>query len=220
MVRSVEDTVEREMQRARERESGVVQWKSRTDRAEMIEWVKVLLTRLEPFLQRHVLPFDYDPEYKFRVPLRLKDPDGNDAQIDLVGGMDIRVRETLVPEPVWVGFDLKATASPDYIRKTLGQGIFYSLAHFAEKGAPFSRFAFLQPMVEDNPFVWIDITQEDLSSMLSRIQKMAHDMWRNDITPKKLDSGCAWCPVKPGCSRFKPGGGGMFAPKARSSLAG
>lgn len=220
MVSWVEDIVEAELLRARERQSGVVQWKSSTDRAEMVAWVRELLTRLEPFLQRNVLPFDYWPEYKFRTPIRVKDLVNNDSYIDLVGGMDVRVRETKVPEPVWVGFDLKATASPDYIRKTLGQGIFYSLAHFAEEGAPFQRFAFLQPMVEDNPFVWINITQADLSSMLSRIQKMAHDMWRNDVTPKKIDSGCAWCPVKGACVKFRPGSGGLFTPKAKSPLAG
>ena len=219
MVLAVEDTVEQCLLKARERGSGVVQWKSRTDRAEMIEWIKILLTRLEPYLQRNVIPYPYWPEYKFKVPLRIPDLAGNRSEIDLVGGMDIRVREALLPDPVWVGYDLKATVSPDYLRKTLGQSIFYSLAHFASEGAPFHRFAFLQPMVEDNPFPEVVITQADLSSMLSRIVKMAHDMWRNDTTPKKLDSGCAWCPVKGSCVRFKPGGGGLFVPKAKR-LAG
>jgi PD-(D/E)XK nuclease superfamily protein len=218
MVAMVEDVIEMSIQRAKDRESGVVQWKSRTDRAEMADWVRVLLTRLEPILQKHVLPHSYQPEYKFRVPIRIPDLDGNRSVIDLVGGMDIRVRE-MDPEPIWVGYDLKATADPGYLRKVLGQSIFYSVANFAEWGEPFKKFAFIQPMVENNPLPFVKISHEDLQSMMSRIVSMAHDMWRNDTTPRPLDDNCAWCPVKSACARFKPGGS-LFAPKAKSRLAG
>lgn len=196
---------------ARDTGDGVVRWKSSSDRADMAEWIRVLLGRLEPMLQQWVLPFHYQPEFGFRVPIRIPDPWGNTAEIDLTGGMDILVRESLDPL-VWVGFDLKATANPDYISKTLGQGIFYDLAVFAGTGVAPRDFVFLMPMVERNPVVHVTVTDADRMSLLSRIVKMAHDVWQGDTAPKADAGGCSWCSVRHGCQKFKPSGQ-VWAPK-------
>jgi hypothetical protein len=80
---------------------------------------------------------------------------------------------------------------------------------------PFRTFAFVQPMVDSNPIAYVDITQDDLSSMMSRIIKVAHDQWRGDISPKKDSDGCSQCFLNHACAKFKPSGGGVFAPKRR-----
>lgn len=205
MVAWVPEMVQQCLDTAKVEGDGVVRWKSPEDRAEMTGWIAQLLTRLEPFLLRDVVPYLYQPEYRFRVPIRIPDLTGELAEIDLVGGMDILVQEIQEPPGVWAAYDLKATASPDYLRKTLGQGVFYSLAHYARVGVPFRCFAFLQPMVDSNPIAYVDITEADLRSMMARVVKMAHDIWRGDTGPKSDSDGCSWCPVKHACDRFKPG---------------
>lgn len=204
MVSWVDEFIDKCLKEARDTGDGVVRWKDRSDRAEMSEWVKVLVARLEPFLQRDVLPYEYEAEFKFRVPFRIPDLNNNLSEIDLTGGMDILVRENPDP-PVWVAYDLKATENPDYLRKTLGQGIFYSLAHLARVGTPLRTFAFIQPMVEDNPVAYTNITQADLATMMSRITKMAHDMWQGNFAPKSDSSGCAWCAVRHACPKMNGG---------------
>lgn len=205
MLAWVSEMVQVCLDRAKEEGDGLVKWKGVADRSLMTEWVERLVVRLEPFLLQSVVPFDYEPEYRFRVPIRIPDLFGELAEIDLVGGMDIIVRECLGPPEVWAAYDLKATENPDYLRKTLGQGVFYSLAHFAKVGIPFRTFAFVQPMVESNPVAYVDVTDADLRSMMSRIVKMAHDVWRGDTEPKASADGCAYCPVKHACLKFKPG---------------
>lgn len=214
MVSWVDDMIEQLLAEQKERGEGVVRWKHRDDRSDMADYVRTLLGRLEPFLLRDVLPYDYQPEYRFRVPVRIPDLAGNLSEIDLVGGMDILVRES-EPQNIWAGYDLKATQNPDYLAKTLGQGIFYSLAQLAERGAPFRTFAFVQPMVEKNPLAYVSITDADMAQMLQRITRVAHDIWRGDNAPKKGLEGCAWCPVKAACERFRPGSGSTFAPKSK-----
>lgn len=219
MVSWVDEMIEQCLEEAKRRSDGVVRWRDPGDRARVAEWIRVLLGRLEPFLMQHVLPYDYEPEFRFRVPIRIPDLNGEHAEIDLVGGMDILVRESLGPPTVWAGYDLKATENPDYLRKVLGQGIFYSLAQMALTGDPFRTFAFVQPMVENNPVAHVQIEQADLASMLARVTKMAHDIWRGDSAPKKESEGCSMCFVKHACAKFKPTAKTAFAPKRKTSAA-
>lgn len=214
MVEWVPDVLENCLIEAKETGDGVVRWKSRTDRADMLEWSKVLLGRLEPMLLKWVIPFEYSPEYRFKVPLRIPSLTGELAEIDLVGGMDILVKESAGPPAVWAGYDLKATANPDYLRKTLGQGIFYDIAVLAGFGVSPRTFAFLQPMVETNPVAHVTISDEDRVSMLSRITSFCHDKWRGDFAPKADNSGCAYCQVRHACSKWSGmGSPSVWAPK-------
>lgn len=204
MVAWIDEMVDSCLTEAKDTGDGVVKWKSRTDREEMAEWCRTLVSRLEPMLQRWVLPFDYEPEYRFRVPIRIPGLDGTPWVVYLTGGMDILVREAEGPPAVWAGYDLKATANPDYLRKTLGQGIFYDLAVRAGigKGTSPRTFAFLQPMVQSNPVAHVTITDADRNSLLSRIVKMAHAIWRDETQPKPGSEGCSFCQVRHACSKF------------------
>lgn len=204
MVTWIDEMIDACLDEAKDTGDGVVRWKSSTDRAEVAEWSRVLVSRLEPMLLQWVIPFDYEPEYRFRVPIRIPYLDGSLAHVWLTGGMDILVRESEGPPAVWAGYDLKATANPDYIRKTLAQGIFYDLAVRAGVGRGTSprTFAFLQPMVDSNPVAHVTITDADRNSLLSRIVKMAHAIWRDETGPKPDSDGCSWCSVKHACGKF------------------
>lgn len=215
MVSWVDEMVELCLEESRSRGDGVVRWRDLGDRARVTEWVRVLLERLEPFLLQNVIPYEYQPEFRFRVTIRIPDLNGELTEVDLVGGMDILVRESSGPPAVWAGYDLKATENPDYLRKTLGQGIFYSLAQLALTGEKFRTFAFLQPMVEDNPVAHVKITDDDLQSMLARVVKMSHDIWRGDIAPKSDSEGCSMCFVKHACEKFRSTSKTVFAPKRK-----
>jgi len=212
----VEDFIDLCAEELRAEESGVVLWKSRTDRAEMTEFCKTLVTRLEPMLVKWVLPFDYEPEYRFQVPIRVPYLDGTPAEIELVGGIDVLVRLPAYGSasdlPRWQAYDLKATANPDYVRKTLAQGIFYDLAILAGFGRAPDEFTFLLPMVEDRQFVAAGVTDADRRSMLARIVAVAHDRWRGDDAPKLDAAGCSWCPVRGACRKFSPRAVGAFTP--------
>lgn len=217
MVEWVPEMVDSCLTEARDTGDGVVKWKSNTDRADMTEWSRTLVTRLEPMLLQWVIPFDYQPEYRFRVPIRIPYLDGGPAEIWLSGGMDILVRETEkdVLPAVWAGYDLKATENPDYLRKTLGQSIFYDLAVRAGvgKGTSPRTFAFLQPMVQSNPVGFVTITDDDRRSLLARIVTMAHAIWRNDTAPKPDNEGCSFCQVRHACAKFNGSVTPSWAPK-------
>jgi len=194
-------------------ESGVVRWRSRTDRSELLKFCQTLVTRLEPYLIRDVLPYDYAPEHRFRVPFRIPYLDGTPTEIELVGGIDVLVCRS---ENHWVVYDLKATANPDYIRKTLGQGIFYDISVLASFGHSPKEVGFWQPMVTERPYVSANVTDEDRRSMLSRIVNVAHDRWRGEDSPKLSAAGCAWCPVKGPCTKMN-NGIGAFRPVRASA---
>lgn len=198
-------------------QSGMVHWRSRTDRAELIEFCRELVTRLEPMLVRWVLPYDYEPEHRFRVPVRIPYLDGSIAEIELIGGIDVLVRRQETRGrfngvPQWYAYDLKATANPEYIRKTMAQGIFYDLAVLASQGVSLQEFVFLQPMVEDRLFVPLAVTDDDRRSMLSRIVAVAHARWRGEDAPKFSAAGCSYCSVKFACRKFAPRQSSVFSP--------
>lgn len=199
MADMVEEFIDRCLTEAEENGEGVVRWKSRTDRDEMTKQCRFIMRRLEPMLLKLVIPYEYQPEMRFKVPIRIPYLDGSPAEVDLVGGIDIAVRR---PAERWFAYDLKATANPDYIRKTLAQGIFYDIAMLAMFGKSPEHFAFLQPAVVDNPIVVAKVSDEDRASMLARITRVAHDRWRGDDAPKKDNEGCSYCPVRFACSKF------------------
>ena len=207
----VEDYIIKCLDEAKENQDGVVRWKHKGDREEMASYCRVVLTGLEPMLVRWVLPYDYQPEFRFRVPIRIPYLDGSLAEVELIGGMDILVRQSEVP-PLWFGYDLKATQNPDYIRKTLGQSIFYDIANLALFGVPFQEFTFLQPAVSERPYVTVNITDDDRLSMLSRIVRLAHGRWSELDEPKADSVGCSYCPVKHACKKFSGTQFTAFAP--------
>jgi hypothetical protein len=204
------------LEEAKETGDGVVRWRNAGDRAKLAEHCRIVLTGLEPMLLKWVVPYDYEPEHRFKVPIRIPYLDNKTlTEIYLTGGIDILVRESEVPE-VWSAYDLKATADPNYLNKTLGQAIFYDLAIRAKFGKSPRRFAFLQPAVSQNPFADVVISDQDRMDMLARIVKVAHMRWRNEDVPKVDSAGCSMCPVKSACRKMREGVG-LFKPVRASA---
>lgn len=207
----VEEFIVRCLDEAKETGDGVVRWRNAGDRAQVAEHCRTVLTGLEPMLLKWVVPFSYEPEHKFKVPIRIPWLDNKTlVEIYLTGGIDILVRESEVPQ-VWTAFDLKATKDPSYLNKTLGQAVFYDLAIKAMFGVSPRRFSFLQPAVVQRPFADVVVSDKDRIDMLSRIVDVAHRRWRNEDIPKSGSAGCSTCPVRQACKKFT-NGMGVFKP--------
>lgn len=202
MVTWVEDYIVRCLDEAKETGDGVVRWRNAGDRATLAAHCRRVLSGLEPMLLKWVIPFDYEPEFLFKIPIKIPYLDNKTlVTIYLTGGIDILVRESEVPM-VWAAYDLKATRDPGYLQKTLGQATFYDLAVRAKWGVSPRRFAFLQPAVHERPFADVVITDQDRVDMLSRIVSVAHKRWLNEDVPKASSVGCSMCPVKHACKKF------------------
>ena len=200
MPRIVRAMFDREETTAREEGDGVPKWRGPNDREVSINFVTELVRRLEPMLQELVLPFDYAPEWRFRHTILIPSLTGEPRPVDLVGGMDILVRENdPLDYDIW---DLKATANKDYARKVRGQLIFYSLCVELILGRPARRVGILQPMVEGAPLVDFEITDDERRSVMSRMIAMAHGRWRGDHEVAETRGPCGWCDVKHACPRF------------------
>jgi hypothetical protein len=178
-----------------------VKWRGdpRKDKRDIVEFVTAVVSKLEPILMKWVVPNDYAPELKFRTTIGLPYLDGRTVGVMLIGGIDIVVR---LPDGRWVLFDLKATKERRYIDATLGQGIFYDIAWESYYGeGPPVAFGFIAPAL-DEPLIWIKISDEDRRVMLTRMEAMAHGMWRGDWTPKVDNEGCEFCPARHVCDKF------------------
>jgi hypothetical protein len=198
----VEDFIVRCLDEAKDTGDGVVRWRNAGDRATLASHCRTVLTGLEPMLLKWVVPFEYEPEHRFKVPIRIPWLDNKTlVVINLTGGIDILVRESEVPQ-VWTAFDLKATKDPTYLNKTLGQGTFYDLAIRAQFGVSPRRFSFLQPAVRENPFADVVISDQDRMDMLARIVRVAHRRWREEDDAKPDSAGCSMCPVRQACKKF------------------
>lgn len=181
-----------------------VKWRGLSDKDDLIEFCRELLIRLEPLLEHYVLPYEFQPELRFsKVPLQVEFLTGEPTIIHLIGGIDILTRR---PDGSWVAYDLKATKDRRYHRKVLGQAYFYDLAIECMFGEPTTSFQFLQPMVEDEPVVAIEVSPQDRADIARRVQNMVTDIWRSDFRPKSSIAGCSWCDVKHACERFRPVG--------------
>lgn len=182
---------------------GVVRWRSGNDRATVYNFCRELLERLEPLLEEYVLPFDYHPELTFKVPVSVPYLDGTQATVRLAGRMDLVIR--LAPGRYRI-IDLKGTKNPQYVKETMGQGVFYDIAwlHYSDDHVSPEEFFFMQPMVEGEPMVRLTVTDEERRVMMARIIKMAHYKWANDNAPKTDNKGCSRCEVKHACVKFEP----------------
>jgi hypothetical protein len=188
-----------------------VQWKGNAaaDRAGVREFVRLVLTELEPMLLQWVVPHDYQPELRFATTVHVPYLDGKPAPITLTGGIDIvvRLRHDVPSRGLSAGefvlFDLKATKDSAYIDATLGQGIFYDIAfgHWWGDVTEPKSFGFIVPAI-DEKMVWTGITDYDRRVMVSRIVKMAQSMWAEHFEPKVDDDGCQWCEVRHVCDKF------------------
>lgn len=199
-------------------EEGVVRWRHRDDRQQVRNWCRECVYRLEHLLRQVALPYEYQPAVRFKTKLGIPGPDGNQVKVLLVGEMDLLAREPaplseirIDPDPIEIAltrpkyriWDLKATADPNYFRKTLAQLVFYDIALACMFGQLADVVGLLQPMVEGQPAHWYTPSDQDRNEMYSRIIKVAHDIWRGDHSPKDGTEGCVWCEVRHACVRYR-----------------
>lgn len=202
ILRERADILEEE---AREAGDGVVKWKTQDDKANSLDWTSRLLVKLEVLAQELILPYEYKADYRFKAPITIPYLDGSDAEVLLIGAVDV-----LVTDPsnnnmhVW---DLKATENNSYWRKTIGQLVFYDIGLGASVGRFPTITGLIQPMCKQQ-IIEADIQDAHRAQLMQNIVKYAHSVWSEDFRPKVSNTGCSFCPYKHACAKYKkvPGG--------------
>ena len=203
---------------------GVVRWKDAGDRDEVRLFCVNCALRLEELLRQFALPYEYQPAFRFSTPMAIPGLEaGSTVKVLLVGEMDLLVKEKDPPLPditedvtgviypwnpalarprihIW---DLKATANPDYWRKTVAQLVFYDIVVWCMTGTTAVEAGLLQPMVEGAPYISFVPSDQDRTEMLTRIVNVAHEIMRGDDSPKEGTAGCSWCETKHACVRYR-----------------
>lgn len=201
MARSVDTILTEVVEKAESK----IRWfgDPREDVAKVREFCRNTVTKLEPWLQENVLPYDYQPEVRFKAHMEVPYLcEGRYAPVMLGGGIDIVVRDH---EGKFRLYDLKVTTDLGYIRSTLAQLIFYDLAWGVIQGNFYhaNQWGFVTPALENEPLVPIVVGREDRAVMLARIVKFAHGVWKDEWKPKADDEGCQWCEARGACEKFK-----------------
>lgn len=194
----VEEYIDKSEKEAKESGDGVVRWRNASDRGEVTKFCKTLVAKLEPILQQHVLPYDFEPAKRFKTPITIPYLDGTPTSINLVGEFDILVRDSLPKYNVW---DLKATADPNYWKKTVGQLVFYDLCIISMFGEATGEVGLIQPMCPDETLRF-EVTGDERRQMLSRIMTLAEAQWSGKNDPKEGTEGCSWCSVNHACAKY------------------
>lgn len=182
-----------------------IKWRGdpRQDMEKVRNLAKKVVTNMETFLIKRVLPYEYQAELRFRVPVRIPDTDGILRTIVLNGGIDIAVRDQNTGK-VWL-YDLKATENENYVRGgIMAQLIFYSVAWTLMMGTSPGDMdaAFLTPACKGqyHPLV---ITSDDRRMLMSRVVKFAQGIWHDENDPKEgVTSPCWGCDVSHLCDLF------------------
>lgn len=181
-----------------ERASGnVVKWRNAEDYNDVRKFCTELVTRLEPILREHVLPYEYEHGKWFKVPMMIPSRITRDMrEIVLTGEMDLIVNNG--GPVVW---DLKGTADDSYWRKVVAQLTFYDIAVFASSGVKTRFTGLIQPMCKE-PVLAFEVTDQARREMTARIIAYAHDVWAEEKSCKDSTSGCNWCDVRHACQRY------------------
>lgn len=195
----VESVIEREWKTILD-EGGSIAWKNASDKKQVLADCREAVTKIEPALMKFVVPFEYQADYRFRLPYNVPHPAGGHEKILLIGAMDIRVRDD---KDRWWIWDVKHTRDDSYWRKTEGQLTFYDVANLLEVGKGTVRVGLLQPLCKEQvkPF---EITDEKRTQMQARISAFARDIWTGERTPRQDTKECGWCSVRHACSKFQP----------------
>lgn len=196
----VNDIMVREFKNIVEGEGGRVAFKDKADKIQVRDDVVEAVRKIEPLLVQQVLPYEYEVDFRFRAPLMVPAPWGQEMVI-LNGAMDILTRNDQGQFGV---LDVKMTRNNDYWRKTQGQLTFYdTVVGILFEGAQTFDTALLQPLCKQG-YLPLPVNPNLRSQMAQRVVRMAHDVWRQDFTPTTRLSSCSNCDVKHACSRFKP----------------
>lgn len=192
--------VDKCLQEAVETGDGIVRWKHANDKTEMTKWCRELVTRLEPILQRYVLPFEYEQAKRFKVPLEIPNLVGEPTTVLLVGEIDLLCRDNKARWGLW---DLKATEDDGYWRKTVAQLTFYDLCVEAMFDNPTYIAGLIQPMCKQ-PVLPVKITEIERAELLARVVTMAHTIWKEDFALAEKTAICNYCEVRHACPKFNP----------------
>lgn len=199
----VDEILEYEENHARESGDGVVKWKHAGDKRDSILWCKELVTRLEPILMEHVVPYEYQPSRRFKVPFQIPGLYGDPCIIYLVGETDILLNTGPKASGDWHIWDLKGTEDESYWRKTMAQNMFYDLSLEAEMGQATSKVGLIQPMCKQQIVSW-SVDREQRAQIVQRITSMAHGMFKKDWSYAEKEYTCSRCFVRHACPRFTP----------------
>lgn len=179
-----------------------IKWKGdiRKDKKVVLDKVLTCLRALEPILFEKVVPFPFQPEYRFTSTLGLKNSLGETVHVEVFGAVDVAVN---YGEEAGYGlFDLKLTEDKAYIESTLGQLIFYAIAFRGHTGVWPKEFAFWAPLMTPKIFP-IDVTQDDIRYMQSRIISYCHGVWAENWELTADETECFRCPTKHACPRWR-----------------
>lgn len=199
MPEMVESVVKRE-QESIEEQGKQLRWKDDKDRDSIILECREAVTKIEPSLNKLVLPYDYDVDFGFKAPMKVPNPATGVSDLLLIGFMDIIVRKS---EEEWAVYDVKHTKDDYYWKKTRGQLSFYDLVVDTLFGVPTMEVGLLQPLCKE-PEKLFHLNEEDRTILLAHVQSMSDDIFTENFDPNAPVSACSWCDVKHACTRFKP----------------
>jgi len=182
------------------KQDAVIKWKGEDDKSNIIRDCTEAVTKIEPHLIKYVLPYEYTPDYAFKVPLQIEVDENTTANLVLNGYMDILVKHS---ESKYFIFDVKHTKDNNYWKKTIGQLSFYDTSLFLLTGDYSTYSGLLQPLCKD-PIKPFNIQEGDRQKMWQSISNYATDVIRNNVEITNDVSKCMMCAYKHACPRFKP----------------
>jgi hypothetical protein len=185
-------------------EGGILKWRDKEDRDRILKECVEAVTKIEPLLNKYVLPYEYAVDVRFKAPMLAPHPNGTMEQVVINGAMDILVRDAVGRYAVW---DVKHTRDDNYWKKTRGQLSFYDLAILLLEGEYTYFTGLLQPLCK-KPDPGFRLGEDDRSQLMQRVLAMANDVWKEDFTPTKDTNACYWCDVKHACIKFKSAAAG------------
>lgn len=188
-------------QENKDRGSGIVRWKSGTDKAESSVWCQQLLDNSEPLLRDLVIPYfpDVYADKHLKADIIIPGLDGQSRKIRLIGILDILIDSL----DMLAIHDLKATENENYYKQTIMQLVFYWIMVKENYGRIPNKTSLIQPMCKEK-IKSITVTDEHVLNLMNKIVNYAHAVWKDEMFPKESDAGClTWCEVSHACSKFK-----------------
>lgn len=176
-----------------------IKWKTPQDKQEVVDLVRQVLARLEVKLRADVLPYRYEPELRFTSSVGVPAPNGETIFVEMYGAIDIAV---LYPDDTVGVFDLKVSKDSSYIRSCVDQLVFYDLCLRNWLGVKPVKHGFYAPLLTD-PYVGLDVTDEDRARVVSDVTTFAHTVWGNTWALTENRNHCFNCEVKHACPRFR-----------------
>lgn len=204
----VEEICRKELEEVAKQEKSV-KWRDPKDMEEVLAECRKAVELSEPYLNKYVIPYDYQPDFRFQAPMKVQNPvTGGTNIITLRGAMDILVRRPVDEsvgrlEDEWYVYDVKHTKNEQYWRKTRGQLSFYDLACLLLFGKGTKVNALLQPLCKE-PWKVFEMDEPGRDILMKHVLDMAKDIWEDNREPTKDSSMCFNCNVKHACTKFVP----------------